>query len=91
MYVTWAQPIFRPYDAAELRMILEHHADRAFVDEACDTSAIAKVAALAAQDMGNARQALDLLRLAGVSETAKRETPCRTRELCHHRATKSPA
>ena len=41
-----------PYDAAELRTILEHRADRAFVDEACDTSAIAKTAALAAQDKG---------------------------------------
>lgn len=54
---------FSPYDAAELRTILEHRAERAFVDEACDTSAIAKAAALAAQDMGNARQALDLLRV----------------------------
>ena len=52
---------FSPYDAAELRTILEHRADWAFVDEACDTSAIAKAAALAAQDMGNARQAFDLL------------------------------
>jgi len=54
---------FTPYDAAELRTILEHRAGRAFVDEACDTSAIANAAALAAQDMGNARQALDLLRV----------------------------
>ena len=54
---------FSPYDAGELRTILEHRADRAFVDEACATSAIAKAAALAAQDMGNARQALDLLRV----------------------------
>jgi len=52
---------FGPYDAAELRTILEHRADRAFVNEACDTSAIAKAAALATQDIGNARQALDLL------------------------------
>ena len=54
---------FSPYDAAELQTILAHRADRAFVDEACNTSAIAKAAALAAQDMGNARQALDLLRV----------------------------
>nr|WP_241897944.1 cell division control protein Cdc6 [Halorubrum sp. C191] len=52
-----------PSDAAELRTILEHRADRAVVDEACDTSAIAKAAALAAQEVGNARQALDLLRV----------------------------
>ncbi|EMA18019.1 cell division control protein 6-like protein [Haloarcula amylolytica JCM 13557] len=54
---------FSPYDAGELRTILEHRAERAFVDEACDLSAIANAAALAAQDMGNARQALDLLRV----------------------------
>jgi len=51
------------YDAAALRTILEHRADRAVVDEACDTSAIAKAAALAAQEVGNARQALDLRRV----------------------------
>jgi cell division control protein 6 len=54
---------FSPYDAQELREILAHRAERAFVEGACDTSAIAKAAALAAQDMGNARQALDLLRV----------------------------
>ncbi|OYR64432.1 cell division control protein Cdc6 [Halorubrum ezzemoulense] len=54
---------FSPSDAAALRTVLEYWADRAVVDEACDTSAIAKAAALAAQDMGNARQALDLRRV----------------------------
>ncbi|ELZ33612.1 cell division control protein 6-like protein [Halorubrum distributum JCM 10247] len=52
-----------PSDAAALRTMLEYWADRAVVDEACDTSAIAKAAALAAQDMGNTRQALDLRRV----------------------------
>ena len=61
---------FSPYDAGELRTILEHRAERAFVDGAYDQSAIAKAAAIAAQDMGNARQAIDLLR-AG-SEVAER-------------------
>ncbi|SFC41093.1 orc1/cdc6 family replication initiation protein [Halobiforma haloterrestris] len=46
---------FSPYDAGELRTILRDRADRAFVDGACDDSAIAKAAALSAQDMGNAR------------------------------------
>jgi orc1/cdc6 family replication initiation protein len=54
---------FSPYDAEELRTILDHRANRAFVEGACDRSAIANAAALAAQDMGNARQALDLLRV----------------------------
>ena len=54
---------FSPYDARELQTILGHRAENAFVEGACDESAIAKAAALAAQDMGNARQALDLLRV----------------------------
>jgi orc1/cdc6 family replication initiation protein len=62
---------FSPYDAGELRTILHNRADRAFVDGACDDSAIAKAAALSAQDMGNARQAIDLLRVG--AEVAERE------------------
>ncbi len=54
---------FSPYDAGELQTILDHRAERAFIDGACDISAIAKAAALSAQDMGNARQAIDLLRV----------------------------
>ncbi|OVE84435.1 orc1/cdc6 family replication initiation protein [Natronolimnobius baerhuensis] len=63
---------FSPYDAGELRTILHDRADRAFVDGACDDSAIAKAAALSAQDMGNARQAIDLLRVG--AEVAERNS-----------------
>ncbi|MFC6836096.1 orc1/cdc6 family replication initiation protein [Halomarina ordinaria] len=56
---------FSPYDAGELVTILEHRAERAYVESACDGSAIRKAAALAARDTGGARQALDLLRTAG--------------------------
>lgn len=66
---------FSPYDAGELRTILEHRAERAFVDEACDPSAIANASALAAQDMGNARQALDLLRVGAELAERNGETP----------------
>nr|WP_082682237.1 orc1/cdc6 family replication initiation protein [Haloferax profundi] len=60
---------FSPYNAEELRAILQNRADRAFVDGACDESAIARAAAIAAKDMGNARQAIDLLRVgANVAE-----------------------
>jgi len=62
---------FSPYDAGELQTILCHRAEKAFVDGVCDQSAIAKAAALAAQDMGNARQAIDFLRVG--SEVAERE------------------
>ena len=61
---------FSPYDASELRAILADRADRAFVEGACDDSAIARAAAIAAKDRGNARQAIDLLRVGG--EVARR-------------------
>lgn len=62
---------FSPYNASELQTILANRADRAFVDDSCDQSAIAMAAAISAQDMGNARQAIDLLRVGG--EVAERE------------------
>lgn len=53
---------FSPYDANELRTILTDRAEQAFVDDGFDESAIAMASAIAAHDMGNARQAIDLLR-----------------------------
>jgi len=65
-----AEISFSPYDAGELRAILADRADRAFVDGVCDESAVARAAAIAAKDRGNARQAIDLLRVGG--EVAKK-------------------
>ncbi|QWC19425.1 orc1/cdc6 family replication initiation protein [Halorubrum sp. 2020YC2] len=65
-----AEISFSPYDASELRAILADRADRAFVDGVCDDSAVARAAAIAAKDGGNARQAIDLLRVGG--EVAKK-------------------
>ncbi len=62
---------FSPYNANELGTILQDRAEQAFAEDACDQSAIRRAAALAAQDMGNARQAIDLLRVGG--EVALRE------------------
>lgn len=62
---------FSPYDALELQTILRNRAEKAFVDGGYDNSAIAKAAAFAARDVGNARQAIDLLRVgAEVAEKA---------------------
>jgi archaeal cell division control protein 6 len=61
---------FSPYDAGELRSILHDRAEQAFAESAYNSAAIAKAAALSAQDMGNARQAIDLLRVGG--EVAQR-------------------
>jgi len=66
---------FSPYDAGELRTILTDRAERALVDGGYDDSAIAKAGAIAAKDMGNARQAIDLLRVgAEVTERSSADT-----------------
>ena len=49
-----AEISFSPYDASELRTILADRGDRAFVDGVFDHSAVARAAAIAAKDRGNA-------------------------------------
>jgi cell division control protein 6 len=63
--------VFRPYDAAELQDILRDRAQSAFHDGVLYDEAISLCAALAAAEHGDARRALDLLRVAG--ELAERE------------------
>ena len=63
--------VFRPYDAAELRDILSDRAKLAFQDGALLEGTIDLCAALAAAEHGDARRALDLLRVAG--EVAERK------------------
>ncbi len=62
---------FHPYNALQLRDILSSRALEAFSDGVLDEGVIAKCAAYAAREHGDARRALDLLRVAG--EIAVRE------------------
>jgi cell division control protein 6 len=62
--------VFRPYDANELRNILLERAQLAFNENALADSALSLCAALAAAEHGDARRALDLLRVSG--EVAER-------------------
>jgi len=57
--------IFPPYNALELREILKERTDKAFVEDKLEGGVISKCSALAAQEHGDARRALDLLRVAG--------------------------
>jgi cell division control protein 6 len=57
--------IFPPYNAIELREILKERTDKAFIKDALKDGVISKCSALAAQEHGDARRALDLLRVAG--------------------------
>lgn len=63
--------VFHPYNALQLQEILKKRAKLAFKKEAIDEGVIAKCAAFAAREHGDARRALDLLRVAG--ELAERE------------------
>jgi cell division control protein 6 len=63
--------VFPPYDANQLRDILEHRAEIAFENTALTDDVIPLCAAFAAQEHGDARRALDLLRTAG--ELAERD------------------
>lgn len=63
--------VFRPYDAGELRNILLERSKLAFQDGVLSDSALSISAALAAAEHGDARRALDLLRVAG--EVAERQ------------------
>lgn len=57
--------IFPPYNALQLKDILIQRAKLAFSDGVLEHGVIEKCAALAAQEHGDARRALDLLRVAG--------------------------
>jgi cell division control protein 6 len=63
--------VFRPYDASELKSILLERAHLAFREGAFSDAAVSLCAALAAAEHGDARRALDLLRVAG--EVAERK------------------
>ncbi|MXV62992.1 cell division control protein Ccd6 [Natronorubrum sp. JWXQ-INN-674] len=67
--------VFPPYDANQLRDILEHRSEVAFKANALSDDVIPLCAAFAAQEHGDARRALDLLRTAGeLAERSQTET-----------------
>ncbi|RLG10977.1 cell division control protein Cdc6 [Candidatus Pacearchaeota archaeon] len=57
--------VFPPYNALQLQDILKKRAVKAFKEGVIDEGVIAKCAAFAAREHGDARRALDLLRVAG--------------------------
>ncbi len=63
--------VFRPYDASELKNILAERSASAFQEGALSDAALSLCSALAAAEHGDARRALDLLRVAG--EVAERK------------------
>ena len=63
--------VFPPYNAIQLQDILRHRAKVAFKDGVVEDGVIEKCAAYAAREHGDARRALELLRVAG--ELAERK------------------
>ena len=63
--------VFHPYTAVELKDILSERAEMAFIEGSVSEGALHLCSALAASEHGDARRALDLLRVAG--ELAERE------------------
>ncbi len=57
--------IFPPYNALQIQSILKHRSELAFSGDVLDVGVIEKCAAYAARDHGDARRALELLRVAG--------------------------
>ncbi|MFP4400438.1 MAG: Cdc6/Cdc18 family protein, partial [Candidatus Woesearchaeota archaeon] len=63
--------VFPPYNALQIQQILKNRAKLAFKEEVLEPGVIEKCSAFAARDHGDARRALDLLRVA--AEVAERE------------------
>ncbi len=76
--------VFPPYNAEQLRDILNQRALLSFDDEILESAVIPLCAALAAQEHGDARRALDLLRIA--AEIAERENCDKVTELHVYKA-----
>lgn len=63
--------VFDPYNAGQLKDILMNRAEEAFYPESMDHDVVSYCAALASQENGDARKALDLLRVS--AEMAERD------------------
>jgi len=72
--------LFSPYNALELQDILKERIGVGFIEGVVSEGVIPKCAALAAQEHGDARRALDLLRVAGELAERKKES---IGSVCH--------
>jgi cell division control protein 6 len=76
--------VFPPYTVAELHEILQERSRTAFKQSAVSESAINLCAAIAGSEHGDARRAVDLLRIAG--EVAEREGLAQVDDSCVRKA-----
>jgi cell division control protein 6 len=78
--------IFEPYNAVQLKDILENRAKEAFYPGSYDENVIGLCAGIAAQENGDARKALDLIRVS--AELAERDHSPKLTELYVRQAQK---
>jgi cell division control protein 6 len=71
--------VFEPYNAVQLKDILDHRAKEAFYASSCDDDVVGLCSAIAAQENGDARKALDLIRVS--AELAERDHSPKLTEL----------
>ena len=73
--------VFPPYNAMQLQGILKQRAKLAFRKDVIDEGVIEKCAAYAARDHGDARRALELLRVAGEISERKNENKIKVEHI----------
>ena len=71
--------VFKPYDAVQLQDVLQERVFEGFREDVVSPEVVSLCAAIAAQEHGDARRALDLLRIAG--ETAERNNDNKVTDL----------
>ena len=81
--------LFPPYDAIQLRDILEYRVEQAFNPNALSDEVIPLCAALAAQRNGDARYALDLLATAADLCGEENRTTVTEEDVRHTKACRS--
>ncbi len=73
--------VFPPYNAIQLQKILKQRAKLSFRNEVVEDGVIEKCAAYAAREHGDARRALELLRVAGELAERKNETKVKIKHI----------
>jgi len=73
--------VFPPYNAIQIQDILKRRAEEAFKEEVLDDGVIQKCAAYAAREHGDARRAIDLLRVAGELAERKGSSKITTKDI----------
>jgi cell division control protein 6 len=73
--------VFPPYNAIQIQDILKRRAEEAFKEEVLADGVIQKCAAYAAREHGDARRAIDLLRVAGELAERKGSSKITTKDI----------